>query len=117
MFKYLGQFLAFGDNNACTMKSNLCKAWKCWARVLRVLWSENAPPQVCCMFYKTTVQAALLFGSETWNALTAILAQLEGFHIRAVYCMVQQHKPEWTPNSWVYPLSKDMLEEVGLYTM
>ena len=43
--------------------------------------------------------------------------RLEGFHIRAAYRMVCLHKPERTPDGWVYPLFEDVLEEVGLHTM
>ena len=85
VFKYLGRFLAYDDNDARAVKVNLCKAQKCWAWVSKVLKSENAPPHACGMFYKATVQAVLMFGSETWNILIAMLAQLEGLYIRAVW--------------------------------
>ena len=59
----------------------------------------------------------LLFEAETWNVSTAMLAQLEGFHIRAAYRMARQHKPEQTPEGWIYPLLEDVLEEAGLLSM
>ena len=67
------------------------------------------------MFYKATVQAVLLFGSETWNVSTAMLARLEGFHIRAAYRMARNNKPLQNARGWEYPASGDMLKEVGLY--
>ena len=45
-FKYLGRLLVYDDNNAHAVKVNLRKARKCWARVSKVLRSENAPPRV-----------------------------------------------------------------------
>ena len=69
------------------------------------------------MFYKATVQAVILFSAETWNVASAMLARLEGFHIRAAYQMVRRHKPERTLGGWIYMLSTDVLEEVGLHTM
>ena len=39
------------------------------------------------------MQFLLLYDSETWNLTKAVLAQLEGFHVRAAYKMVQKHKP------------------------
>ena len=69
------------------------------------------------MFYKATVQAVLLFGSETWNVSTAMLARLEGFHIRAAYRMARNNKPLRNARGWEYPVLEDVLKEVGLYKM
>jgi hypothetical protein len=64
------------------------------------------------------VQAVLLYGSETWVLSAAALASLEGFHIRAAYRMAVRHKPQWGPgNRWIYPQSKDVLEECGVSTL
>jgi hypothetical protein len=117
VFKYLGRFLAYDDNDARAVKVNLCKAQKCWAWVSKVLKSENAPPHACGMFYKATVQAVLMFGSETWNILIAMLARLEGLYIRAEYRIVHEHKPERMTDGWDYPSLKDVLEGAGLYPM
>jgi hypothetical protein len=56
-----------------------------------VLRGENVMPWVAATFYKAVVQAILLYGSETWNLTASALARLEGFHIRAVYKMAQEH--------------------------
>jgi hypothetical protein len=45
------------------------------------------------MFYKAVVQSVLLYGSKTWNLTKAVLARLEGFHIRTTYGMAWEHKP------------------------
>jgi hypothetical protein len=69
------------------------------------------------MFYKATVQAVLLYGSETWNLSPTRVKQLEGFHIRAVWQM-SGLRPEKKPNgSWSYPRSKDVLDAAGLHTI
>ena len=60
----------------------------------------------------------LLYGSETWVLLTTALASLEGFHIRAAYRMAVRHKPRRGPgHGWIYPKSKDVLEECGMSTL
>ena len=60
----------------------------------------------------------LLYCSKTWVLLTAALASLEGFHIRAAYRMAVRHKPRRGPgNRWIYPKSKDVLEECGMSTL
>ncbi len=65
VFKYLGRLIAYDDANNQAMRSNLRKARGCWARISRVLGAENATARTCRIFYKATVQAVLLYGSET----------------------------------------------------
>ena len=83
VFKYLGRLLSYHDNNTQAMRANLAKARGCWAWVSRVLRAEIASPKVSGVFYKATIQAVLLFGSEAWNLAPSGLACLEGFHLRA----------------------------------
>ncbi len=52
VFKYLGQMLAYDDNDTQAMQSNLKKSQRCWARIWRVLREENATPQVSGVFTK-----------------------------------------------------------------
>ena len=114
VFKYLGRLLAFDDTDIQAVRKNLRKARKCWARISRVLRAENASPRVCGMFYKATVQAVLLFGSETWNLSPLAMKSLEGFHMRAAWWMVHDNKPCREPDGmWKYPSSEDVLKEVG----
>jgi hypothetical protein len=83
-----------------------------------VLRRENIAPWVAAKFYKAVVQSVLLNGSKTWNLPKAVLARLEGFHVRAAYRMAQVHRPKrvaW--NRWVYPKTTDVLEECGLETI
>ena len=44
VFKYIGCLLSYDDNDMRAVRSNLKKARNCWARISRVLWSENASP-------------------------------------------------------------------------
>ncbi len=69
------------------------------------------------MFYKATVQAVLLYGSETWNLSPTSVKRLEGFHICAAWRM-SGLRPEKKPDgSCLYPRSKDELEAAGLHTI
>jgi hypothetical protein len=114
VFKYLGRLLAYDDNDTQAMRLNLKKARKSWAQVSRVLRAENVAPKVCGVFYKATVQAVLLFGSETWKLSPLSLKSLEGFHIRAA-CRMAGMQPARNPDgTWTYPNSKEVLKAVGL---
>ena len=89
VFKYLGRLIAFDDTDAQAIANNLMKARKSWSRISKVLRADNASPRVCGMFYKATVQAILLYGSETWNLTPTALRTLEGFHLRAARRMTE----------------------------
>ena len=65
VFKYLGRFSAYDDNDAQAVRGNLKKARGVWSRISRIIRAENASPRTCGIFYKATVQSILLFGSET----------------------------------------------------
>ena len=60
------------------------------------------------MFYKATVQAVLLFGSETGCLSPAILTRLEGFHVKVVRRMTGL-LPKMTGGTWKYPKTKTVL--------
>ena len=117
VFKYLGRLIACDDADNQAMRSNLRKARGCWARISRVLRAENASPRTCGMFYKATVQAVLLYGSETWSLSPSSQKRLVGFHIRAAWRM-SGLRPEKKPDgSWTYPRSAEVLEACGLHTI
>ena len=116
-FKYLGRLLRYDDNDAMAIRSNLGKARAMWGRLSRVLRAENASPRVCSLFYKATIQAVMLFGSETWNISPASMRSLEGFHLRAARRMAGM-MPRKSPNGeWTYPKTEEVLEAAGLHTV
>ena len=72
------------------------------------------------MFYKATIQAVLLFGSETWTLTPTAMKQLEGFHVRAAWRMAgPNNRPRLDPETkiWHYPSTEDVFEEVGLFSV
>ncbi len=94
--------------------ANLAKARRCWARVSQVLRSENASPKVCGVFYKATIRAVLLFGSDMWNLALLGMACLEGFHLRAAWRMSGRHPWKRPDGTWEYPNLEKVLQDVGL---
>ncbi len=72
---------------------------------------------MCRMFYKATVQAVLLNGSEVWSLSPSGVKRLEGFHIRAVWQMTGNRPKRNEDGSWTYPCSADVLEAAGLKTI
>ena len=75
-------------------------------------------PCVAAKFYKAVKQSVLLYRSKTWTLTETVLARLEGFHIPAAYRMVRKHKPcKGLFGNWIYPSTKDVLEECGLHSV
>ena len=95
----------------------LRKAQGVWGRLSRVMRAENASPRVCGLFYKATVQAVLLFGSETWCLSPANLRLLEGFHVRAARRMTGMMPKKKSDGSWEYPDSAEVLKAACLHTV
>ncbi len=114
VFKYLGWLISFDDADKQAMGSKLRKAQGCWSQVSHVLRSENATPKMCGMFYKATVQAVLLYGSETWSLSPSNMKHLEGFHICAAWQMSGKQPERKKDGSWMYPRLEDVLKAVGL---
>ncbi len=110
VFKYLGRLLLYYDNDTQAMRANLAKAHRYCAQVSQVLRSENASPKVCGVFYKVTIQAVLLFGSETWNSVPLGMACLEGFHLRAAWLMSGTRPQKKTDGTWKYPARRKSFE-------
>ncbi len=79
-----------------------------------MLQSENATPKMCGMFYKATMQALLLYGSETWSLSQSGMKRLEGFHIRPAWQMSGKWPEQNKDGSWMYPRLEDVLKAVGL---
>jgi hypothetical protein len=117
VFKYLGRLIAYNDADNQAMRSNLRKACGCWAWVSCVLRTENASPRMSKVFYKTTVQAVLLYGSETWSLSPSSVKCLEGFHICAAWRMTGNRPKRNVDGSWTYPCSADVLNAAGLKTI
>eukprot|EP00957_Ditylum_brightwellii_P071482 5433377-Ditylum_brightwellii.AAC.1 len=86
------------DTDSRVIHSNMRKARGVWAQVSWVLRGEHASPRVCGTFYRATVQAVLLYGSESWNITPTAMRMLEGFHVKAAWQMATVNRPERQPD-------------------
>ncbi len=69
------------------------------------------------MFYKATVQAVLLYGSETWSLPPSSIKRLEGFHIWATWRMSGLRPGKKPDSTWLYPRLVDVLKKASLETI
>ena len=64
-FKYLRRMISETNNDSPTVVRNLAQEKTVWRKILRVLRREGETPRVSGFFFKTMIQAVLLFGAET----------------------------------------------------
>ena len=76
-FKYFGRVLMAGDDDCPAVMINLKKARESWAQLTRILGREGANLRVSGILFKSTVQAVMSFGSETW-VMTPCIEQALG---------------------------------------
>ena len=67
--------------------------------------------------YKATVQAILIFVSETWNPSHPTMKYLEDFQVQVARHILGKLPWEKWDGRWHYPPLKDVSEEVGLFTI
>ena len=79
-FRYLERTLVEVDDYWTAVVSNLWKARKVWACMVRILWREGADVRKEGRFYLAVVQATLIFGPETWAVTPRMEKTLGGFH-------------------------------------
>ena len=65
-FKYLGQVILAADNDWLAVMNNLSWARKVWSRIPGIISREGAARRVSRFFFKSVVQAVLIFGADTW---------------------------------------------------
>ena len=81
-FRYLGRVLSAADNNWSAVVSNLQKARRKWAQLMRVLRRDGEDARNSGQIYLEMVHLVLLYGSETWVTKPCIERVLSGFHHR-----------------------------------
>ena len=65
------------DENWPAVANNFSQARKVWRILLLLLSMEGAAPRVSNFFFKTVVQAVLLFGLDNW-VVTSLMGKVLG---------------------------------------
>jgi len=79
-FKYLGRWLQYNDDDHLVTLKNLYNAKNKWGQLCCFLARHHAPVKTMAKFYLASIQAILLYGSETWTLTQQQLQLLETFH-------------------------------------
>ena len=103
-FNYLERFMTALDDNCLAVVGNLQKVQKIWYLLKRILGREGARPRVSGMFFKTVVQALLLFGLETWVMILYMGQDLLGLQYIVARRFTGRQPKRQVDTSWYYPL-------------
>ena len=79
-YKYLGRVLTASDDYWSAVVANLSKAWRRWEQLSGILERGGTDPWTSGTFYKSVVQATLMFGAGTWVGTPRIGRTLGVFH-------------------------------------
>ena len=110
-FKYLGQVLTAADDDWVAVVGNLRKARKSWAGIEMILGWEGVRPRILGVFFKTVVQAVLLFGSETWLMTPLMVRALGIFQHRFYRWITGRQLKLQVDGSLGYPPLEAVVEE------
>ena len=84
---------------------------------MRILSREGAAPRVFGFFFKATVQAVLLFGSETWVVTPRMGKSLGGVQFQVARRLTGR-LPRRTPyRKWTHTSAAKAQEEAGFLMM
>ena len=83
--------------------------------ISKVLTKTGAKVQARGMIYKSVAQKVLLYGSESWGVIGAILKVLDGFHHREAQRITGMKAWHAEYGDWEYPSVDDALEAAGLW--
>ena len=78
-FKYLGRLILAADDDWPAVVKNLSWSRNVWSRMSRILSREEAVPRVSGFFFKSMVQAVLIFKADTWLVTPHMGKALKGF--------------------------------------
>ena len=90
-FTYLGRILACDDDDTKAIEHQIARARTKWRSMASILKKDGANAATMAIFYKTVVQAVLLYGAESWVVNDTNLRKLRAFYHRAVRYMTGCH--------------------------
>ena len=69
------------------------------------------------MLYKSVAQSVLIYGSDIWVVMGAMLKVLEGLHHRVARRITGITEWSTTSGDWEWPLANEALETTGIWTI
>ena len=116
-FRYLGRVILAADNDWPAVVRDLARARAVWKRMTRILSREGAEPRVSGFFFKSVVQAVLLFGAKTWVVTPRMGRVLGGFQDQVARPLTGQLLRRRADGKWEYNSTATAREEAGFETM
>ena len=116
-FRYLGRIISEDGDDTKSIKDNIKRARHRWNRLAQILKREGANPICMSRFYRTIIQAVLLYGADSWTISERNLNLLRSFHWRTVRHITGSHIQKITDKKWSYPDHEQLLKKCQLFPM
>jgi hypothetical protein len=117
-FLYLGRIISHDDSDQAAVLHRLSKARSTWHDIQRVIGRVNTEWTIPkTRFYKTIIQAKLLYGASTWVLTPTSLQRLNSFHHRCIRQIAQRYIHPNPDGTWTHPPTKDILDQLSLQPM
>ena len=117
LFQYLGRIICDDDSDDVAAYTQLKKARACWGRLGAILRSDGASPTTMGKFWKTILQAVLLYGSETWVISRRCLRRLIAFQARCARYMARRHIRQLPDGHWEHPPTAEVLADCKMHPL
>ena len=112
-FNYLGWILHRADEDWPTVIHDIRRARQFWGRLGKLLRREGADPIISEKFYRTVVQAVLLFGSETWVLTAAMMQNIKDLHVGFLWQVAGKKARRIGDETWRKEGADSVLQAAG----
>ena len=114
-FPYLGCTVAYNNSDWAALYQNLWMARRRWRMLGKMVTEAGSTVWERGMLYKAVVQSVLLYGSEIWVVMRAMLKVLVGFYHRLARKIMGITARHTTSGEWEWPLLVEALETAGIW--
>ena len=112
-FSYLGRILHWLDDDWPAVLRKILKVRQVWWSLGKLLRQEGAEPFVSEKFYRTVVQAVLLFGADTWVPTSEMSQNIEGAYVGFLKKLTGENMRGLGGESWQKVAADSVLQSAG----
>lgn len=104
------------DDDEPAIRRQLSRAVAAWRQISKVLSTQRTSMHIRTTFYRTVVQAVLLYGAETWATSKTKLRKLNSFHNRVTRHITGEHI-KLVGETYIIPDMNQLRKKAGLLTI
>ena len=107
--------MSYNNSYWAAVYLNLCKYWRRWGMISRVLERMGASVRAWGEIYKAVAQSVLLYGSNIWVVTGEMLKVLMAFQNQAAQQITGMTENCGAGGEWEYPAVYGAMDAVGIH--